>query len=134
MRVGGCQCGEIRYECADEPSMLYICHCRECQTQSGSAFGMSLEVPRAGFRLTQGEPRFWTRATDSRRRLKCAFCRTCGSRIWDDMEGPSETIAIKAGSLDTSVDVSTAIHIWVSRKLPGMIIPAGAKQFPKEPQ
>src|SRR5215510_6795852 len=27
-------------------------------------------VPRAGFRLTQGEPMFWTRVTDSRRRLK----------------------------------------------------------------
>ncbi len=87
---------------------------------------MSLEVPRAGFRLTQGEPKFWHHTADSGRRLKCAFCQNCGSRLWHELEGPSETITIKAGSLDVSVDVSTAIHIWVSRKLPGMIIPAGA--------
>jgi hypothetical protein len=113
---------------------LYICHCRECQKQSASAFGMSLEIRRAGFRLTQGEPRFWSRAANSGRRLRCAFCPNCGSRLWDESKSPSETITIKAGSLDPSVDVSTAIHIWVSRKLPGVIIPVGAKQFAEEPE
>ena len=43
------------------------------------------------------------------------------------------TGTIKAGSLDEPVDFSTAIHIWTSRKLSGMAIPAAAKQFPKEP-
>jgi hypothetical protein len=26
-----------------------------------------------------------------------------------------------------------AVHIWVSRKLPGVIIPGGARQFAEEP-
>ena len=132
--LGGCQCGELRYASVGSPLTLYICHCRDCQKQSASAFGISLEVPRAGFRLTQGKPKFWSRATDSGRRIKCAFCPNCGSRLWHELESPSETMTIKAGSLDTSVDVSTAIHVWVSRKLPGMIIPAGAKQFSEEPE
>jgi hypothetical protein len=132
--VGGCQCGEIRYASVGEPLALYICHCRKCQKQSASAFGMSLEVPRVGFRLTQGTPKFWSRATDGGRRIRCAFCPNCGSRLWHVPENPSETITIKAGSLDVSVDVSTAIHIWVSHKLPGMIIPVFAKQFPEEPE
>ena len=69
-----------------------------------------------------------------RPRLPPLFSQSCFLALWLadfwviaalGMEGPWETIAIKAGSLDTSVD-------GVSRKLPGMIIPAGAKQFPKE--
>jgi hypothetical protein len=134
MRSGGCQCGQVRYQSAGEPLALYICHCRECQKQSASAFGLSLEVPRRGFRLIRGEPKFWTRGTDSGRRLKCAFCPNCGSRLWHESESPSANLTIKAGSLDEPVDLSTAIHIWVSRKLPGMAIPAGAKQFSREPE
>jgi hypothetical protein len=134
MRRGGCQCGGLRYEIAGEPLALYVCHCRECRKQSASAFGMSLAVPRAGFRLTQGAPRWWTRATDSGRRLRCAFCPTCGSRVWHEPEGGGGTVTVKAGSLDEPVDAGAAIHIWTSRKLPGIEIPAGATQFPQEPE
>lgn len=133
MRAGRCQCGEVRYESAGEPLVLYVCHCRDCQRQSASAFGMSLEVPRAGLRVTNSAPHYWTRGADSGRRLRCAFCPTCGTRLWHEPEEASDTVTIKAGSLDEPVDVSTAIHIWTSRKLPGMAIPNGARQFPEEP-
>ena len=133
MRTGGCQCGEVRYETADGPFELYVCHCRECQRQSASAFGVSVIVPVAGFRVTQGAAKFWTRPTDSGGRLKCAFCPNCGSRLWHDPEGGSETVSIKGGSLDDPPDVSSAIHIWTSRKLPGVTIPDGVQRFPGEP-
>ncbi len=47
MQKGGCQCGAIRYESEGQPIALYICHCRECQKQSASAFGISLDVNRS---------------------------------------------------------------------------------------
>ncbi len=132
MRTGRCQCGEIRYESAGEPLALYICHCNECQKQSASAFGISLDVVRAGFQVTQGTPKYWSRATDSGRKLRCAFCPTCGSRLWHESEPTSETLSIKGGSLDQPLDISNAIHVWVTRKLPGIIIPDDAKQFPED--
>ena len=134
MRSGGCQCGAVRYESSGVPLGLYVCHCRECRRQSASAFGLSLDVPRAGFRVTSGAPSFWTRSADSGRRVVCAFCPACGSRLWHEPEGAaSETLTIKAGSLDEPVDLSTAIHIWTKRKLKGVVIPAEAQQFPGEP-
>lgn len=133
-RTGRCQCGRVRYESSGEPLALYVCHCLECRHQSASAFGMSLQVPRAGFRVTQGEPRFWSRDTDSGRRLRCAFCPDCGSRLWHEPEPAGDTLTIKAGSLDQPVDVSSAIHIWTIRKLPGVIIPPDAKQYEREPE
>jgi hypothetical protein len=131
---GGCQCGAVRYEITGAPRELYVCHCRECQKQSASAFGISLIVASSDFRLTQGDARSWSRATDSGRRLRCRFCGACGSRLWHEGEPPAETVSVKGGSLDVPLDLGTAIHIWVSRKLPGVVIPAGRPCFEGEPE
>lgn len=41
-----CQCGAISFKTPlPEPLALYICHCVECQRQSGSAFGCSAIFP-----------------------------------------------------------------------------------------
>jgi hypothetical protein len=133
MQTDGCQCGKVRYTISGKPGTLYICHCRECQKQSASAFGMSLETPRSAFQLPTGEPRLWSRDTDSGRRLHCAFRPNCGSRLWHESGSSSDTITIIGGSLDSPVDASSAIHIWTSRKLNGIVIPSGALQFPEEP-
>jgi hypothetical protein len=130
--IGGCQCGAVRYAISSSPVNLYICHCRECRKQSASAFGISLFVRREGFRLTRGTTKRWSRATDSGRTLHCAFCPDCGSRLWHEAAGGAETISVKGGSLDEALDVSEAIHVWTSRKLPGVLIPENAAQFPQE--
>ena len=131
--VGGCQCGAVRYALAGDPVALFVCHCRECRKQSASAFGISVIVRREEFRLTRGEVRTWTRPTDSGGRLRCAFCPACGARLWHESVGPSATLSVKGGSLDEPVDLRAAVHIWTARKLPGVIIPETAAQFPGEP-
>jgi hypothetical protein len=131
--TGGCQCGAVRYAIAAEPLRLYACHCRECQKQSGSAFGMSLIVSRAALALTQGATRVWSRRADSGRTIDCIFCAACGSRLWHEREG-IDAVSVKAGSLDAAVDFSRAIHIWTSRRLPGLVIPPDAEQFAEEPE
>ena len=133
-RIGGCQCGAVRYISEGEPLALYVCHCRECRKQSAAAFGMSLEVPRAGLRITQGQPVSWVRPADSGNRVRCWFCSTCGTRLWHESDPPSSTVNIKPGSLDEPVDASSAVHIWTSRKTAGIVIPAGSRSFPTEPE
>jgi hypothetical protein len=130
---GGCQCGAMRYELSGKPLEVYICHCSECRKQSASASGISVIVSRQVFRLTQGEPNFWSRPTDTGNTLRCAFCPNCGTRLWHQRLGATETLSVKGGSLDHPINVERAIHIWTSRRLPGIIIPAGAAQFPEEP-
>ena len=134
MRTGGCQCGEVRYESGEEPIEVYICHCWECRKQSASAFGISVIVPADGFRVTQGTPHFWSRPAGSGGQVICAFCPSCGSRLWHaDEAGVETTLSIKGGSLDEPPDIAASNHIWTSRKLPGVVIPDGARQSPEEP-
>ncbi|MEZ5925817.1 MAG: GFA family protein [Hyphomicrobiaceae bacterium] len=132
-RTGGCQCGAVRYRIDREPVRCYACHCRECQKQSASAFGISVIVPRSGFALTAGAPRRWSRPTDSGGTLDCWFCPTCGSRLWHETEPNAETLSIKGGSLDEPVDFDQLYHIWTARKLEGLQLPAGCKSHPGEP-
>lgn len=131
--TGGCQCGAVRYQIAGDPVMVYVCHCRECQKQSASAFGISVIVERSDFRVTQGEVKVFSRSTDSGGTLACAFCPACGSRLWHESIDATETISVKGGSLDQPPDLRATFHIWTSRKLPGVLIPEAARQFPGEP-
>ena len=130
---GGCQCGNIRYEIAGDPLMIYVCHCRECQKQSGSAFGISVIISGSQLSLISGEPNEWVRATDSGNRLGCHFCPTCGSRVWHSNPDNENFVSVKGGSLDAPVDLSTAFHIWTCRKLNGVILPEGATTYEQEP-
>ncbi len=131
---GGCQCAAVRYELSGPALGLYVCHCRECQRQSASAFGISLIVPRAALRVTRGAPAFWSRPTDSGGRLACAFCEDCGTRLWHQAAGGgATTVSVKGGSLDEPPDLRPAVHIWTSRALPGVVIPEGAARYPGEP-
>jgi hypothetical protein len=44
--AGGCACGAIRYEIADEPIAMNDCQCRTCQKKSGSGHGSYLNLPQ----------------------------------------------------------------------------------------
>ncbi len=133
-QFGSCQCGSIRYAVPKEPLAIYVCHCTECRKQSSSAYGISFTVRRIDFRLLQGAPHSWSRQTASGHTLECAFCPQCGSRVWHQSTGHPKTLNIKGGSLNAPVDLGNAIHIWTSSKLPGVVIPPGARSFAHEPE
>jgi hypothetical protein len=80
-----------------------------------------------------GEVKLWSRATDSGGTLACAFCPACGSRVWHEAIEATDTVSVKGGSMDEPPDLQSACHIWTARKLPGVVIPEGARQFPGEP-
>jgi hypothetical protein len=123
----------VRYEAAGAPLAVYVCHCRECQKQSASAFGISVILPRASVRVTRGRPKFCARTTDGGGELRGAFCPDCGSRLWHERDAAPGSISIKGGSLDEPPDLGRAVHIWTARKLAGVAIPPDCIQYPGEP-
>ncbi|MBE0624404.1 MAG: GFA family protein, partial [Burkholderiales bacterium] len=62
LRLGGCQCGAIRFEVKGNPMRTYACHCTICQKQSGSAFGLSAVFPPGSFTVTKGSMEHFVRA------------------------------------------------------------------------
>lgn len=133
MDRGGCQCGNVRYELRGEPVDLYVCHCRECQAQSASAFGISVIYDSSRLRLVSGETRKWSRPAAIRGTLDCHFCPDCGTRLWHGNPEKDERISIKGGSLDNKPDLDRAKHIWTARTLHGVVIPEDCETFTGEP-
>ena len=125
MLAGGCQCGAVRYAIVGERPDVYACHCRECQKQSASAFGMSLPVKADDFTI-DGPLESWERGTDLGTRTRCFFCPRCGSRLYHRSSRTDATVTVKGGSLDDTSWLKPVAHIWVSRKQPWIALdPAG---------
>ncbi len=112
---GGCQCGAIRYELHGESKMLYACHCSDYQTQSSSAFGMSLIVAPESLRFVSGEQRLraWDTRGDDGAIKRCYFCPDCGTRIYHGSDRADDDISIKAGTLDDTSKLRPVAQIWL---------------------
>jgi hypothetical protein len=129
---GGCQCGAVRYEIGDEPTGLNVCHCTDCQRQSGSAFSMSLRVPAASLRFISGTVKTFQMAGESGKPKDCAFCPQCGTRLYHALPG-SPWVMVKPGTLDDPSHFKPVAHIWTRSKQPWIRIPDGMLAFEKGP-
>ena len=97
-RTGGCLCGAVRYESAGEPLFSLLCHCRDCQHQSGSAFIAAMRVRAAGFRITKGEPKLFVSASDAGNAVTRAFCPECGCPLFIRVSARPDLVATCVGT------------------------------------
>ena len=131
--TGGCQCGNIRYEIGSTPKIVVACHCTDCQRQSGSAFGMTLVVDEADFRLTEGELKTIASKSAAGRAKIGAFCPECGTRIYHKNEWRKGSVSVKPGTLDDTRWLTPTMHLWTSSKQTWVIIPQGVQAYEKQP-
>ncbi|KAK9897838.1 hypothetical protein P389DRAFT_62372 [Cystobasidium minutum MCA 4210] len=133
-----CQCGAVTFTTpAARPTHFWICHCTECQKQSGSAFAASAMFPF--FEPPTSNPNLssWTRKCDSGNTLVCYFCKICGARLLHQTKNPdgenADSTTVRASALDDRHDLpwTTAPHIWTRSALVG--IPKGVMTYPEEP-
>ena len=110
---GSCQCDQVKYTLADGDYRLNICHCKDCQRQSGSAFGLSLIVPFEAFQLTSGKLKSFQLKASSGRTKTCAFCPDCGVRIYNQT---TASISVKPGTLDDTSWLGPDAHYWTESK------------------
>lgn len=130
---GGCQCGAIRYRVRTDEGLLAVCHCTECQRQSGSAFGMSLIVDRDAFTLLAGVLKTFTRTSDSGRTVMGAFCPECGTRIFHEPRYLDGVVNVKPGTLDDTSWLTPSVHAWTGSKQAWLRIPEGVAAFERQP-
>lgn len=130
---GGCQCGNLRYEVRAEPLSIYVCHCTECQRQSGSAFAMSMIVPRPALVILSGKPQRWSRTTERGNVLDGDFCPTCGTRLAHYPHINERVAILKPGTLDETRWLVPVGHIWTRSAQPWVHIPQDSVIFEGHP-
>ncbi|HPI48516.1 MAG TPA: GFA family protein [Hyphomonadaceae bacterium] len=98
--VGGCMCGQLRYEVSAPPIMIYNCHCTNCQKISGAAFNTSVIIPEAALTFTGGESSRVEWVSDQGTTRCGLFCGACGSRIVNGGKPSTGVFSLRAGTLD----------------------------------
>ena len=130
---GRCLCGAVTYTSQAEPAFTAVCHCRDCQRQTGTAFSVVVGVPAESFELKGELSEHVTIGEDHGLETKRRFCPTCGSPVMSEADAMPEVIFIKAGTLDDPSWLAPNLHIWCAEKLPWVGIPEGATEAPANP-
>jgi hypothetical protein len=133
IHTGGCLCGAICYEISAPITELNSCHCRDCQRASGAGATVGARVPKPAFRLLQGTPKRYTKASDSGRPLTRVFCGGCGSPLWTERAASPDMITIRAGSLDDSSGLKITLNIWTKSARSWDYIDPASRQHPGQP-
>lgn len=131
--TGGCRCGTIRYDIAlDVLPLVYACHCRDCQTFSGSAFALHAMLPEDLLALDQEAHCFRGDEVEQMpsEHLGCARCMT---RIANRNSAVPGMIILRAGTMERSDEIVPVAHIWTRRAQPWVALPDGTPAFEEAP-
>jgi hypothetical protein len=128
---GGCLCGAVRYSADAEPAIVLVCHCRDCQKFSGSAFGLLIGLPQAAVKM-HGELKTFTSTGDSGKPIVRRFCPACGSSITDEPSNQPGLMLINGGTLDDPTSMTPTTEIYCEYALTGVHFD-GTQRFTKMP-
>ena len=130
---GGCLCGDVRYRLLEDPIGLHACHCPNCQTRTGSAFGMTMVAHAKSAEILEGELKmhsFTTRDGLDKRTRCCPNCATC---VWGEI-GDTGLIALQPGTLDDTTWLEPIAHIFASCAQPWIVPSMGVLVYERQPE
>ena len=126
---GGCLCRHITYEAVVDPDKVAICHCTDCQTHSGTAFGVVVGIPDGQFHLRSGTLKTFEKIADSGTRRALAFCPECGTRIHARTGGEGASFfGLRLGTVNQRDQLTPKRQVW-SRSAQGWL--ADLESIPK---
>ncbi|GGB18230.1 GFA family protein [Agarivorans gilvus] len=107
---GSCLCGQVHYSVSGEFDSFYLCYCRHCQKDSGSAHAANLFSSQAKLTWLSGEALVRTYQLPNSRHVK-SFCQHCGSALPAQLEG---LLQVPAGSLDSELILRPRAKIFMA--------------------
>ncbi|MET0600216.1 MAG: GFA family protein [Mesorhizobium sp.] len=119
-RSGKCLCGAVKYQVSGQPIRVGLCHCLDCQKESGSAFATFGIWPASAFASSGKVTTFQGRC----------FCPACGARVFTESDG--DEAEIRVGSLEEASGLIPGYELWVKRRQPWLLALPWADQFDED--
>ena len=127
---GRCLCGSLTYRCDGEPLVTVVCHCKDCQRQTGSAFSIFVVVPRATLHVGGDTlATYVTVGADSGEERRRQFCSKCGSPVVTLLAEQPELAVIKAGTLNDPSWLSPTLEVWCGSAQPWLAPAKSARRL-----
>ena len=130
--TGGCLCGRVRYTVTGEPAFSGLCHCRNCQRYTGSAFEALIAFPAASVGV-RGELKTYDDTGDSGQPVHRRFCPNCGSGVVNEVDVLPGVTIVLAGTLDDPAAFKPAMDVYWSSAQPWVHTSSERTRFPKMP-
>ncbi|HVC54139.1 MAG TPA: GFA family protein [Stellaceae bacterium] len=108
---GGCLCGAVRYAVEADQAAATVCHCRDCQKFTGSAFAALVAVEKAVLTMT-GPFKTHAGVGGSGKPILRHFCSECGSSLAEEPGTRPGMVILCAGTLDEPAIVAPAREIF----------------------
>ena len=101
--IGGCLCGDIRFEASGSPYRVGLCHCLDCRKHHGALFLATAIFPEDAVTI-EGE----TGEYAGRH-----FCPHCGSSVFSRSD---DEVEVHLGALDAPDQFMPTYELWTIRR------------------
>ena len=120
--IGGCMCGEVRFEIKNEALVSLLCHCKDCQKLSGSAFTSGVVFPKDSIFYEKKNTSSYEYSGGSGAKMTRTFCKTCGTPIATVVAGLGDLCVVALVAFDDASQCpapSVGVHMnnakpWVT--------------------
>jgi hypothetical protein len=129
---GGCLCGAVRYTAEAGPTSATVCHCRDCQKFTGSAFAALVRVTKESLTI-EGTLKTFTSLGGSGNPILRHFCPECGSSIAEEPGTRPGMIILNVGTFDDPTVAKAGREIFRDDALPWIEVHGEIPRFAKRP-
>ena len=132
MITGGCLCGAVRYTAEADPTTATVCHCRDCQKFTGSAFAALVLVSKEKLALN-GTLKTFSSIGGSGNPILRHFCPECGSSIAEEPGTRPDILVLNVGTFDNPAMAKPSREIFRQDALPWVEVHGDIHRFAKRP-
>jgi len=129
---GGCLCGAVRYTAEVDPTSATVCHCRDCQKFTGSAFAALVRMPKEALTI-EGTLKTFSSLGGSGNPILRHFCPECGSSIAEEPGTRPGMIILNIGTFDDPTVAKAEREIFRDDALPWISVHGEIPRFAKRP-
>ncbi|MFC3701921.1 GFA family protein [Reinekea marina] len=100
----------MSFELNGEFESFYLCHCKHCQKDTGSAHASNLFSTTAKLIWRTGKSKITTYKLPKTKHVK-SFCSSCGSAV-PNIQMNNKLVVVPAGCLNEEISIKPTAHIF----------------------
>ncbi len=131
-KQGGCLCGKLRFTLKEDPQMMAVCHCTDCQKQTSSAFSVVAIAAEQAVTVV-GSSKVYEKLGDSGQPVQRHFCPDCGTTVFTKADVMPGATILKGGAFDDTSWLKPTLHIFCDSAQNWVKIPDDSTKFPRMP-
>lgn len=110
---GACHCGQVQFKAEIDPGKVFVCHCTDCQTLSGSPFRVVAFSSANSLQWLGDMPKKYVKTAESGNQRVQAFCGNCGTPIYssDNVDAPA-IYALRTGCITQRDELKPQAQMW----------------------